>query len=48
MEIEAELIIVGHGGGGREARCAQDGLDTHPLRKLDALRHTHQPKSQLG
>src|SRR5271169_4538503 len=39
-QIEAELIIVGHGGCGSEARRAQDGFDTHSLRKLNALRHT--------
>ena len=39
-QVEAEFIIVGHGGCGSEARRAQDGLNTHSLRKLKALRHT--------
>ena len=43
-QAEAELAIVGHGGCGLEARCAQDGLNTHSLRKLNALRHTRQCK----
>jgi len=47
-QVEAELIIFGHGGCGREARCAQDGLDTHSLRKLNALRYTRQFKFQAG
>ena len=47
-QVEAELIIVGHGGCGSEARRAQDGLDTHSLRKLNALRHTCQLKFQTG
>ena len=47
-QIEAELIIVGHGGCGSEARRAQDGFDTHSLRKLNALRHTCQLKFQTG
>jgi len=47
-QVEAELIIFGHGGCGSEARCAQDGLDTHSLRKLNALRHTRQFKFQAG
>jgi hypothetical protein len=33
---------------GSEARRAQDGLDTHSLRKLNALRHTCQFKFQSG
>ena len=41
-QAEDELAIVGHGGCGSEARRAQDGLDTHSLRKLNALRHTRQ------
>ena len=47
-QAEAELAIVGHGGCGSEARRAQDGLDTHSLRKLNALRHTRQLKFQTG
>ena len=47
-QVEAELIIVGHGGCGSEARRAQDGFDTHSLRKLNALRHTCQLKFQTG
>ena len=47
-QFEAELIIVGHGGCGSEARRAQDGFDTHSLRKLNALRHTCQLKFQTG
>ncbi len=43
-QVEAESIIVGHGGCGSEARRAQDGLDTHSLRNLNALRHTCQLK----
>jgi len=39
---ERELAIVGHGGCGCVARRAQDGLDTHSLRELNALRHTRQ------
>jgi hypothetical protein len=31
-----------------EARRAQDGFDTHSLRKLSALRHTCQLKFQTG
>ena len=30
------------------AACAQDGLDTHSLSKLNALRHTCQLKFQTG
>jgi hypothetical protein len=45
---EAELTIVGHFGCGCEVRCGQDGLDTHFLRKLNALRHARQRKSQAG
>ena len=48
MRIGIKLIIVGHGGCGSEARRAQDGLDTHSLRKLNALRHTCQLKFQTG
>jgi hypothetical protein len=44
----AELIIVGHGGCGSEVRRAQDGLDTHFLRKLNALRHTCQIPDRLN
>jgi hypothetical protein len=29
-------------------RGAQDGLDTHSLRKLNVLRHTRQFKSEPG
>ena len=47
-KIEAELTIVDHGGCGRGVRCAQDGLDTHSLRKLNALRHTRHLKFKLG
>jgi hypothetical protein len=47
-QVEAELIIVGHGGCGSEARRAQDCLDTHSLRKFNALRHTCQLKFQTG
>jgi hypothetical protein len=47
-QVEVESIIVGHGGCGSEARCAQDGFDTHSLRKLNALRHTCQLKFQTG
>src|SRR5690349_3720257 len=47
-QLEAELIIVGHGGCGSEARRAQDGLDTHSLRKFNALRHTCQLKFKSG
>ena len=47
-QVEAELTIVGHGGCGSKARRAQDGLDTHSLRKLNALRHTRQLKFQTG
>jgi hypothetical protein len=42
------LTIVGHGGCGCEVRCALGGLDTHSLRKLNALRHTRQRKFQTG
>ena len=42
--LKLQLVIVGHGGCGSEARGAQDGLDTHSLRKLNALRHTCQFK----
>ena len=35
-------------GCGSEARRAQDGLNTHSLRKLNALRHTCQLKFQTG
>ena len=45
-QVEAEFTIVGHGGCGSEARCVQDGLDTHSLRMLNALRHTCQLKFQ--
>jgi hypothetical protein len=41
-------LSVGHGGCGSEARRAQDGLDTHSLRKPNALRHTCQLKFQTG
>jgi hypothetical protein len=47
-QVEAESIIVGHGECGSEARRAQDGLDTHSLRELNALRHTCQLKFQAG
>src|SRR3954447_12783172 len=43
-QAEAELIIVGHGGCGTVAGRAQDGLDTHSLRKLNILGHTRQLK----
>jgi hypothetical protein len=36
------------GGCGSEARRAQDGLNTHSLRKLNALRHTSQLKFHTG
>jgi hypothetical protein len=48
MAAEAELTIVGHGGCGSEARRPENGVDTHSLRKLNALRHTRQRKSWLG
>ena len=47
-QVEAELIIVGHGECGSEVRRAQGGIDTHSLRKLNALRHTCQLKIQTG
>jgi hypothetical protein len=47
-QAEAELIIVGHGGCGAAAWSTKDGLDTHSLRKLNALRHIRQLKLAPG
>ena len=38
-------LSFGHGGCGCTAQRAQDGFDTHFLRKFNALRYPRQPKS---
>jgi hypothetical protein len=46
-QAEAELTILDHCGCGSWL-VAQGGLDTHSLRKLNALRHTLQHKFGLA
>jgi hypothetical protein len=43
---DSERVIVGHGGCGFELQRAQDGFDTHFLRKFNALRHPRQHPSK--